>query len=147
MARGTGNKRIVLVVEDEALQRKDLEETLTGAGFAVITASRVDEALRILDKRADISAIVTDIKMPGAADGFVVAWRGRRQARPLPVIVVSAHVKAGHEEPAMGLRYVPKPYNPAVLVAEVNKALAAAPTPQSSGATTLVKRTRARADK
>ncbi len=123
MEEGRTVKPVVLVVEDEPLQRKSIEKTLSAAGFMVVAAGRAEAALGILDARDDIAAVVTDIKMPGALDGFVVAWRARRPGRPVPVIVVSGAVHAGHEQPAMGFRFLPKPLDPTILVHELRQAI------------------------
>ncbi len=128
MDKGRTVKRsVVLVVEDEPLQRKSMEQILSAAGFTVLMAGRAETALAILDARDNIDAVVTDINMPGALDGFVVAWRARRQGRPVPVIVVSGVVQAGQEQPAMGFRFLPKPLDPTALVHEVRQAIRSNP--------------------
>src|SRR5258705_5354150 len=105
MDKGRTVKRsVVLVVEDEPLQRKSMEQILSAAGFTVLMAGRAETALAILAARDNIDAVVTDINMPGPLDGFVVAWRAPRQGRPVPVGVVSGVVQAGPDHPAMGCR-------------------------------------------
>jgi CheY-like chemotaxis protein len=46
---------------------------LEDGGFEVIEASNADEAVKILEARDDIRAIVTDIEMPGTMDGLKLA--------------------------------------------------------------------------
>src|SRR4029079_9164549 len=67
---------VVLVVDDEPLVLMDMVETLKAAGYQVWHAHRADEALRtIAAQSTPISALVTDIEMPGEIDGCSLAWR------------------------------------------------------------------------
>jgi len=51
--------RIVLVVEDEPLIRLFLADALEDAGFAVLEAGSVLEAVGVLGMRTDVDAIFT----------------------------------------------------------------------------------------
>ena len=65
--------KCVLLVEDEGLIRLTLAETLEDAGYTVVEAVNVDEACALLRVRQEIDVLLTDIQMPGAADGIDVA--------------------------------------------------------------------------
>ena len=64
---------MVLVVEDEPLVRMVAAETLAEAGYLILEAGTGDEALQIITAGAPLTAVVTDIKMPGAVDGLELA--------------------------------------------------------------------------
>src|SRR5687767_2114372 len=80
-------KRLILVVDDEPPIVRLVRAKLTADGYAVITASGGEEALRILDdERPDL--IVLDLMMPGM-DGFETLRRVR-QTSQTPVIMLTA---------------------------------------------------------
>ena len=60
---------MIIVVEDKVLQRIRAVEILIDAGFEVIEAADVDQALAILQLRAaDVGLMFTDVRMPGLLD-------------------------------------------------------------------------------
>jgi DNA-binding NtrC family response regulator len=67
------SKAIVLVVEDDAIQRWFAVSMVEAAGFEAIEAGNADEAVRILESRKDIRIVFTDINMPGSMDGMKLA--------------------------------------------------------------------------
>src|SRR3979490_390825 len=70
MGRGVAVQRpVVLIVEDEMLLRLDAIVMVEQAGFEGIAASDADEAIRILESRTDVKAVITDVQMPGTMDG------------------------------------------------------------------------------
>ena len=105
-------KRRVLVVEDEALIRLDIVETLRDFGFEVIgEASDGEQAVAMAtDLRPDV--IVMDIKMP-KMDGITAAEK--IQELRIPVVLLTAFsqkelVERASEAGAMA--YVVKPFTP-----------------------------------
>jgi DNA-binding response OmpR family regulator len=58
------NGHAVLVLEDEPLICLDLAELLTNSGARVLTARRVDDAVRLAET-AKLSAAVLDVKVKG----------------------------------------------------------------------------------
>jgi DNA-binding NtrC family response regulator len=80
----------VLVVEDESLVAMALEDTLTDAGFTVISAGDASSAIQKLEnEHSHIQAVVTDIRMPGQLSGWDVAYRARDLEPQMPVIYCS----------------------------------------------------------
>lgn len=75
----------VLLVEDEGLIRLTLAETLEEAGYTVIMAKSGDEACQLLDTLDEVDVLLTDIQMPGQADGIDVArsFTARHPNRPV----------------------------------------------------------------
>lgn len=80
-----------LAVEDEWLLRLELVEELGRAGWQVLEAATGEEALTQLESAPRLDFLVTDIRLPGAVDGWAVAEAARRGNSQLPVIYVSAN--------------------------------------------------------
>ena len=93
---------LLLLVEDEALIRLNLEEELTGAGFALIVASNGRQALTEIETDTGrFSGVVTDIRLGSGPTGWDVARRARELAPGIPVIYVSGD--SAHEWHSRGL--------------------------------------------
>ena len=65
--------QLVLLVEDDPDLRSGIRAMLTGLGHAVAEASRVDEALSLLDSVPGISLVLSDILLEGADTGIDLA--------------------------------------------------------------------------
>lgn len=91
----TSGASIGLVVEDEWLLRMELVDELREAGFQTLEAATGDAALSLLDSNLEADFLVTDIRLPGAADGWAVAERFRDRHPGKPVIYVSANPELG----------------------------------------------------
>jgi len=116
----------VLVVDDDALNRRLLTATLAREGFRTTSATDGAEALTaIREEPPDV--ILLDIEMPGI-DGFEVLERikGDEAVRHLPVIMIS-----GLEDTESVVRcleigaddFLPKPFDAAILRARINAGL------------------------
>lgn len=104
-------KEVVLVVEDEPLLRMMAMDLVEDAGFEVVEAANADEAVRILEARADIRIVFTDIDMPGSMDGMKLALSVRDRWPPIEIIIVSGHVRiADRDLPARSV-FFSKPYD------------------------------------
>ena len=114
----------ILVIEDEALIRLDLVDSLQELGFEVTEAFSLGDAHRHLAAgTADFSAIVTDIGLPdGRGDAFAVQIRAQRPH--VPVIIAT-----GYAVPEMRAQFrsdpkvavVMKPYSAEQIVATLRK--------------------------
>jgi CheY-like chemotaxis protein len=80
---------VILVVEDEPLVRYAMTDNLEEVGFTVHEAANGDEAIKIIDAEPRLDALLTDIRMPGVADGWVVAEHARRRREDIPVIYMT----------------------------------------------------------
>ncbi|WP_406854666.1 response regulator [Alsobacter sp. KACC 23698] len=110
------DKCTTLIVDDNLLFRFVLAEMLVDNGFLVIQAGDAAEALACIDNRPGISAVTSDIDMPGELDGIGFA-RELRDAWPdLPIIMVSGCFEAPPELPD-GVPFLPKPVPDRLLVA------------------------------
>lgn len=130
---------LLLVVEDDFLVRLTLADGLSESGFEVLEAGDAQEALAILVERPGITAMLTDINLPGGSDGFALA-RAARVVRPdLPVVYASGRytgVEEGRGVP--GARFLAKPFTPSLAVEVLNGAVGAgvpaAPAAQQAAA-------------
>jgi CheY-like chemotaxis protein len=120
------SKTIVLVVEDEPIQRLMAVTVVEDAGFEAIEAGNADEAIRILESRNDIRIVFTDIDMPGSMDGVKLAACIRDRWPPVQIVVTSGYL-AGKDValPARSL-FLPKPYS-AGAIAEALRRMALDP--------------------
>ena len=101
---------VVLVVEDEPMLRMYAVDIVEEAGFTALEANSADEAVRILEKRADIRIVFTDIEMPGSMNGIKLAQAIRGRWAPIELILTSGRAWVRDEDiPARG-RFLPKPY-------------------------------------
>ncbi len=116
----TDSAPVVLIVDDEQSVRMILSEYLQKAGFYVLEARDVCEAVQVVEERLDLKLIITDIHMPGAS-GLVLVERARASRPDLRFIVMSAALPG--DEPA--LRCLKKPFRLADLRSAVREELAA----------------------
>jgi PAS domain S-box-containing protein len=121
-AGAAGHGERLLVVEDEPMVRATLAEMLEDAGFVVEQAENADEALsRLRDPRVreGLSAVLTDMVMPGSMDGLALAGLVRREWPGLPVLLVTANLNGPRAALPQGVRYLPKPYSRDQLLLEL----------------------------
>ncbi len=101
---------VVLVVEDEPLQRLMAVDLVEEAGFDVVDVAGAAEAVRMLESRPDIRIVFTDIDMPGGLNGMQLAVTIRDRWPPIELIIVSGRLKPRADElPARGVFFA-KPY-------------------------------------
>ena len=115
---------VVLVVDDEPLIRALTVDALEEDGFDVLEASTGDYALTVLRKREDISAVVTDVEMPGEIDGFALANIARAMRPELAIVIISGRVEPGFGRIAPDARFLSKPFRPVRLVSMVRELIA-----------------------
>ncbi len=78
----------LLLIEDDDNERYTLTRVLEHAGYEVVSLSRADEALGLIEKGA-FHAVVSDVMMPGT-DGLSLA-RAIATTRPdIPILLMSA---------------------------------------------------------
>ncbi len=118
--------KTVLIVDDEKDIRDLLAYNLSKEGFAVLTASDGNEALKLIGEHP-IAIVVLDIMMPGL-DGYEVCKRIRsnKDTANLPVLFLTA--KSTEVDQIIGLElgaddFIQKPVSPRVLVARVKSVL------------------------
>jgi two-component system, response regulator PdtaR len=103
---------VVLIVEDEFLIRLATAEAIREAGFEVVEAADADAAIVILEGRADIQVVFTDIHMPGSMDGAKLAHAIKNRWPPVRIIATSGRVAIETLDLPVGTVLFTKPYNP-----------------------------------
>ena len=104
-----------LVVEDDALVRFDLAQTLESQGYQTSEAADADEAIALLEANPKIRIVFTDIQMPGTMDGLAFSRYVRKRWPPTIIVVSSGRCPPTGDEMASGAVFIPKPYAPEVL--------------------------------
>jgi len=114
----------ILAVEDEALVRILIVETLAGAGHGVLEAADGESALAIVRQTPDLDLVVTDVRM-SKMDGFSLA-RFAREVRPdLPVLFMTGYMGADVPATIPDAKVLQKPFDPDDLLAAIEVMLAA----------------------
>jgi CheY-like chemotaxis protein len=67
-------------------------DMVEGAGYTPVEALDADEAVAILESRADIALMCTDIQMPGSMDGLGLAHAVHKRWPSIKIIVVSGQL-------------------------------------------------------
>lgn len=106
----TDKTPVLLVVEDEPLLRMLAIDVGEDAGFDVVAVANAADAIAILEERADIRLVFTDIDMPGSLDGMKLAAHIRDRWPPIHIIMTSGHVKPDLSELPEGTLFFAKPY-------------------------------------
>lgn len=107
---------VVLVAEDEALVRMLATDVLEDAGYEVVETRNAAEALARLQERADVRAVFSDIEMPPGMNGLELARAVRERWPGMAILIASGKMRPGPEELPPGARFIPKPYEPDVVV-------------------------------
>lgn len=114
----------ILVVDDSAETREVIKRNLAGAGYQVMTAANVAEAIEIL-KQNTIELVITDFKMP-SANGLELVRYVREKLKHTIVMMITGYasvqgavdaVKGGAEE------YLAKPFTESELLDAVKRSL------------------------
>jgi DNA-binding NtrC family response regulator len=118
-------QQTVLVVEDEMLIRFNMVDALEAAGFNVLEASDVEEAVTVLNAYPEIRAVFTDVDMPGSMDGLKLAAVVYAQWPSTKIIVTSGHRHVTEADIPVKSRFFSKPYNPSTIIENLSEMLAA----------------------
>jgi CheY-like chemotaxis protein len=117
----------ILVVEDDAGQRTEIERALLQAGHRVELASSGNQALaRLKEKRYDL--LLTDLMMEQGTGFDVLEWV-RENAPGLPVVICSSYAKGENLKTFLTTQFyriVRKPFRTDDLVEQVRELLASA---------------------
>jgi len=116
-------KAVVLVVEDNPLIRMCAVDLVLAAGFEALEAGDADEAIRILEARADIHLVFTDVTMPGSMDGIKLTHYIRDRWPPVKLIVASGKTIVEESDLPTGARFFFKPYDHTAIVEAMTRML------------------------
>jgi two-component system, chemotaxis family, chemotaxis protein CheY len=119
------SKKKVLVVDDSSTVRQQVAHALVQVGFEVLEACDGQIGAQMIDGDASISVVICDVNMPrmGGID-MVLSVKSNKKNETLPILMLTtdgqpALIKKAKEAGARG--WMVKPFNPAQLVAAVQK--------------------------
>ncbi|MDA8162049.1 MAG: sigma-54 dependent transcriptional regulator [Desulfobacteraceae bacterium] len=103
----------VLVVDDDRSLREFLEILFQKEGYGVALAASGEEALGLLEGDDTVSAVLSDIRMPGM-DGVTLLKRIKKMRPALPVVLITAFGSLDSAVSAMkegAWDYITKPFH------------------------------------
>ena len=118
----------ILVVEDQADNRRILRDLLSSVGYEILEAVTGDEGVTLAaTQHPDL--ILMDIQLPGI-DGYEATRRIKADPalHHIPIIAVTSYALSGDDAQAFAAgcdSYVAKPFSPRALLAKVREYLPA----------------------
>jgi len=125
LRRPLGRGQLVLVVDDEPAVLDVLGASIGRFGYRVALASDALTALRTLEERREIAAVITDIAMP-RLDGLHLAYEIRQRRRDLPIVVMTAALTPEHRASCAQLgvvEFLTKPFLTETLLRSLDRVL------------------------
>ena len=116
----------ILVVEDQADNRRILRDLLSSVGYEILEAVTGDEGVTLAaTQHPDL--ILMDIQLPGI-DGYEATRRIKADPvlHHIPIIAVTSYALSGDDAQAFAAgcdSYVAKPFSPRALLAKVREYL------------------------
>ena len=107
-AQADGLVAKLLIVEDDVLIRAAAAQYLRGAGFEVLEAVSVEQALELL-QAGPVQAVFADVKLPGTQSGLDLMRIVQADFPKAKVLLTSGVVKAD-EVTLEGITLLRKPY-------------------------------------
>jgi signal transduction histidine kinase/ActR/RegA family two-component response regulator len=127
----------VLLVDDDDIVRSTVALMLEELGYTVIEAQGGDQALAMLKSGIDkIDLLFTDVVMPGAVSGRMLADEARRIDPGLRVLFTSGYTENAivhHGQLDPGVELLSKPYSREQLGAKLRRVLDVAPPASAAG--------------
>jgi signal transduction histidine kinase/CheY-like chemotaxis protein len=113
---------VILLVEDELAVRMVIVEVLSDLGYTVLEADNSQSGLRIVETRARIDLLLTDVGLPGGMNGRQLADAAREQRPDLKVLFLTGYAESaavGNGRMEQGMEVMTKPFDLDKLVAKV----------------------------
>jgi two-component system chemotaxis response regulator CheY len=120
----------VIVVDDSSTIRRQLVETLSGAGYEVVEASDGVEGARVIDANADAAMVICDVNMPNKNGLEMLAdikANGKHAALPVVMLTTEGDPVLVQKAKSAGAKgWLVKPIKPDLLLATARKLAGAA---------------------
>jgi len=135
-----GCSETVLVVDDHAVLRAIVVESLETQGYRVLDAASGDEAIGLLARHTGpLDLLLTDVVMP-QMNGSELAEYVLRSNPSLPVLFMSGYTERNVLEVHRGAGFLAKPFTPQTLVVKVREILdRAASRPESEVRASMIR--------
>jgi len=115
---------MVLVVEDDLMQRVSAILAVEDAGYSTVIASNAGEALEVLAEHPEIDVLFTDVEMPGLMNGFELAAEMRRRLPNLGIVIASGGSEPDPGDLPVDALFVSKPYEMQLLTLALTELVA-----------------------
>ncbi len=110
------SNRRVLLVDDNATNRRIFEQHLRGWGLHVVVAASAEEALTMIGTEATFDCAVLDMQMPGMdGEELAAAWRAQAGASTPPLILATSMGRRGTGGEKQFVAVLSKPVKPSLL--------------------------------
>src|SRR5579859_1678195 len=119
-------RKTVLIVDDESELRRVVRVGLSERGYNVLEAASAEAAQRLLRDRGEIDIVISDVRMPGGADGTDLAIWLYRFLPDTILILTSGYFERAEATPGplvYGHR-LPKPFRPSQAASLIEQCLA-----------------------
>ncbi len=116
----------ILLVEDQRDVGDYAQVVLEEFGYSVIRADDAEQALAVLDREGPIDLLFTDLIMPGAMNGVILAREARRRRPRLRVLLTTGYAESSIERvDARGQEFdvINKPYRRTELITRIRQAI------------------------
>ncbi|HWT71765.1 MAG TPA: PAS domain-containing protein [Oxalicibacterium sp.] len=120
----TGSGEVVLVVDDEASIRMLIVEVLTQAGYVAMEAVDGPGALEILQSKARVDLLITDVGLPGGMNGRQIADAARVHRPELKVLFITGYAENsvfGTTYMESGMQVLTKPFTLEALTRKIQE--------------------------
>ena len=121
-----GEKKTILVIEDEAEIRHFISRVLEFEGYRVLEAKDGDEGLGLL-RGGNIGLVLLDLSLPGRDGWSVIAeMKEEPELSAIPIVVVTASAGVSQRGRALSIGaadYIVKPLSAASIREAVNRIL------------------------
>ena len=124
----TGERALVLVVDDDDLMRKSTRRLLRSAGFRVEAFASAEEFLKS-GLAAETACLILDLRMPGM-NGLQLQQRLTGEGRLIPIIFITAQDNEEIRRQAMragAVDFLQKPFSEEALLKAIRNALTIPP--------------------
>jgi CheY-like chemotaxis protein len=113
------DKRIALVVEDDAVQRESIVTLLQESEMHVIQCESGEAAELVLEHVGGcLATLLTDVNLAGTMDGIELAQIAHERFPDLRIIVISASPRVSRLPD--GTQFIAKPWRPLELLREAH---------------------------
>ncbi|MBN1607016.1 MAG: response regulator [Polyangiaceae bacterium] len=129
---GRGGTESILLVEDEQMLRDLACRVLAREGYTVTAAGSASEALTLVSSEGPVDLLLTDVVVPGGANGVELANQLRITCPKLRVLYMSGYTDNAvvhHGILAPGAFFLQKPFTPLELTLKVREVLDGEPAP------------------
>jgi two-component system, response regulator PdtaR len=112
--------RKILVVEDQAILRMMVMDTLQSAGFSALEATSAAEAMQLLETSGEIDLLYTDIELSDEVSGIDLVENVRSRWPGTAIVITSGHTPSSVTALPGNATFLLKPVTPRNLLATVN---------------------------